>query len=147
VRTEKRFVVGLMMQIRKCFARAKPFRLKKSRFSVFFYFQKKPNVFEKSQSFKVWLMASKKPNWQACANIHVYNVIMPNQPFTVLKSTRHTWLIFLPELGYGQRWPECIFTKSNRVRKRSSFQVNLNLKPHPNPNCNLMLTPKPNANP
>jgi len=38
----------------------------------------------------------------------------------------------------------CIFTKCNRVRKSSSFQVNLNLKPNPNPYCNLMLTPKPN---
>jgi len=37
----------------------------------------------------------------------------------------------------------CIFTKCNRVRKSSSFQVNLNLKPNPNPYCNLMLTPEP----
>jgi len=51
---KKRLVMN--MQLRQCFARAKPFRMKKARFSLaFFDFQKKPKVFKKSQNFKIWL--------------------------------------------------------------------------------------------
>jgi len=44
------------MQLRQCISRAKPFRLKKARFCLaFFDFQKKPEVFKKSQNLKIWL--------------------------------------------------------------------------------------------
>jgi len=50
------------MQLRQCYARAKPIRLKISQkkpdFSDF-YFQKKPKVFKKSQNFKIWLKKNK----------------------------------------------------------------------------------------
>ena len=52
------------MQLRQCFVRAKPIRLKIS--------QKKPKVFKKQPEFKN--LASKKPNWQPCytriENVH-----------------------------------------------------------------------------
>jgi len=47
------------MQLRECFSRSKPFRLKKNRFCLaFFDFQKKPKVFKKSQNLKIWLQKS-----------------------------------------------------------------------------------------
>jgi len=48
---KKRLVMN--MQLRKCFARAKQFRMKKARFSLaFFDFQKKPKVFKKARISK-----------------------------------------------------------------------------------------------
>ena len=56
-------ILVVNMQIRQCFARAKPFKLKKRQIlSGFFYFQEKPKAFKKRQNFKIWL--EKKPNWQ-----------------------------------------------------------------------------------
>jgi len=56
----KRFVMN--MQLRQCFARAKPIRLKISQknpdFSGFFYFQKKLKVLKK-QNFQIWLQKAK----------------------------------------------------------------------------------------
>jgi len=55
------------MQLRKRFARAKPFRLKKSQkkpnFGCFFLFPKKAKkVFKRSQNFKIWLQKSRIAN-------------------------------------------------------------------------------------
>jgi len=51
------------MQLIQCFDRANPIRLKiiqkKTDFSSFFYFQKKPKVFKNSQNLKIWLQKSK----------------------------------------------------------------------------------------
>ena len=45
------------------FSRDKLFRLKKSQIlSGFFYFKNKPNVFKKSQNFKIWLQKSRIGN-------------------------------------------------------------------------------------
>jgi len=58
----KRFVMN--MQLRLCFARVKPIRLKISQknmdFSGFFYFQKKLKVFKKARMSK---SGFKKQNW------------------------------------------------------------------------------------
>jgi len=60
----KKFVMN--MQLRQCFARAKPIRLKislkEAEFSGVFHFPKKPKVFKKQPEFQN--LASKKPNWQ-----------------------------------------------------------------------------------
>jgi len=52
---QRRFVMN--MQLRQCFSRSKPFRLKKSQrfYLASFDFQKKPKVLIKSQNFKIWL--------------------------------------------------------------------------------------------
>ena len=51
------------MQLRQCFSRAKPFRLKKIQIlSGIFWIPKKPKVFEKSQKFKIWLQKSQIGN-------------------------------------------------------------------------------------
>jgi len=56
----KRFVMN--MQLRQCFARAKPIRLKISQIFLTFLFPKKPEVFKKSQNLKIWLHKSQIGN-------------------------------------------------------------------------------------
>jgi len=50
------------MQLRQCFVRATPFRLKKARKSLilsdFFVFQKKPKAFKRGQNLRFWLQKS-----------------------------------------------------------------------------------------
>jgi len=57
---QKRFVMN--MQLRRCFAKDNPFRLKKARFCLAFVFSKKANCVEKEPEFQN--LASKKPNRQ-----------------------------------------------------------------------------------
>ena len=53
---QKRFVLNL--QLRQCFARAKPFTLKKNKnpdFYWYFLFSQKAKCVKKSLNFKIWL--------------------------------------------------------------------------------------------
>jgi len=61
------------MQLRQCFVRAKPFRLKKNkkekaRFLLVFFIFNQSQVRQKKPEFQN--LASKMPNWQPCTRLH-----------------------------------------------------------------------------
>jgi len=53
--------IAMNMQLRQCFARAKPFRLKKDRFCLAFF----------SHNFKIWPQKSQIGNPRQCAKINL----------------------------------------------------------------------------
>ena len=107
----KRF--GMSMQLRQCFARAKPIRLKitteKARYFWLLYFQKKPKVLKKPE---FWNLASKKPNWQPCYTRieNAHKVRKKTQFFLEYRSPEN--LVFLFPLLRHYEMPESFYVKN-----------------------------------
>ena len=88
------------MQLRQCFARAKPFRLKNSQTLSSFFNSKTNKDFEKSQNFKTWLQKIQFGNPECSLQLQIWNWYC-----------ERSCQIFL--VAYGQnpdkKWPKWLF--------------------------------------